>query len=288
MHSDKNITTLSGWTVLFTLIAIDLVCVFTFIANGDSISPVLLIPTVIVFIMTFLLYPGLYTLNPNEAAVMLLFGAYKGTDKISGFKWTNPFYTKTKISLRTNSFDGSKLKVNDKKGNPIEISAVVVWHVHDTAQALFDVENYRDFVQVQSESALRHLATNYSYDNSDGETISLLASLDEVSHALENEIQNRVKAAGVVIEEARINHLAYAPEIAGAMLQRQQADAIIAARTKIVEGAVGMVQLALNRLNEDAIVQLDEERKAAMVSNLLVVLCGERGSQPIINAGSLY
>lgn len=279
---------MSGWGILFTLLIIDVLCGFGIVNAAQNKDIALLLSSIFVLIVTFFLYPGLYTLAPNEGVVLLLFGAYKGTDKISGFKWTNPFYTKTKISLRTKSFDGNKLKVNDKKGNPIEISAVVVWRVNDTAQALFDVESYHDFVSVQSESALRHLATNYSYDSSDGESTSLLSSLDEVSEALKTEIQNRVKAAGVIIEEARINHLAYAPEIAGAMLQRQQADAIISARTKIVDGAVGMVQMALIRLKEDGVVELDEERKAAMVSNLLVVLCGERGSQPIINAGSLY
>lgn len=288
MSTEKIIATASGWGVLFTLIVIDIFCGYGIYIAATTKDVYLLLPVLLIIFITFVLYAGLYTLAPNESAVLLLFGSYKGTDKISGFKWTNPFYTKTKISLRTKSFDGNKLKVNDKKGNPIEISAVTVWRVNDTAQALFDVESYHDFVNVQSESALRHLATNYSYDNSDGESTSLLASLDEVSEALKAEIQNRVKAAGVIIEEARINHLAYAPEIAGAMLQRQQADAIISARTKIVDGAVGMVQMALIRLKEDGVVELDEERKAAMVSNLLVVLCGERGSLPIINAGSLY
>ncbi len=231
---------------------------------------------------------GFFTLQPNEAAVIILFGAYKGTVKTSGWHWANPFYTKKKISLRQRNLNGEKLKVNDEMGNPIEIATVIVWRVDNTAEAVFDVENYTDYVRTQSESALRHLAGLYPYDSNDEKQLSLRGSADEVSGALKAELQIRLSKAGVVVEEARLSHLAYAPEIAAAMLQRQQASAIIAARQKIVEGAVGMVEMALNMLNENGIVELDEERKAAMVSNLLVVLCGERSTQPIINTGTLH
>jgi len=250
--------------------------------------PRLVIPAVILFILNIIIFCGFFTVEPNESMVLLLFGKYIGTEKTSGFRWCNPFYTKKKISLRARNFDGQKLKVNDKKGNPIEISAVVVWRVRNTAQAVFDVDNYVEYVHVQAESALRHMATSFAYDDTDGEEVTLRASQDEVSEALKKEIQERVSAAGVLVDEARINHLAYAPEIAHAMLQRQQAEAIIAARTKIVEGAVSMVEMALDKLKEHNIVELDEERKAAMVSNLLVVLCADKSTQPIVNTGSLY
>lgn len=241
------------------------------------------------FIIWIFLLPGFFVLQPNEAAAIILFGSYLGTVKNSGWHWTNPFATKKKVSLRTRTMNGEKLKVNDEMGNPIEIAAVVVWKVDNTAQALFDVENYLDYVQTQSETAVRHLARMYPYDiTDDGNQISLRGSADEVSDALRIELQERLGQAGVVVQEARLSHLAYAPEIAAAMLQRQQAAAIIAARQKIVEGAVGMVQMALTKLNENGIVDLDEERKATMVSNLLVVLCGERAAQPVVNAGSLY
>jgi regulator of protease activity HflC (stomatin/prohibitin superfamily) len=243
----------------------------------------------VVFIVWCVFTGGFFTLQPNEAAVLILFGEYKGTVKKSGWFFTNPFYTKKKVSLRSRNLNGEKLKVNDEAGNPIEIAAVVVWRVHNTAEAIFDVENYIDYVKVQSESAIRHIAGMYPYDATDAHhTLSLRGSADEVSEALKQELQARLGKAGVIVEEARLSHLAYSPEIAAAMLQRQQASAIIAARQKIVEGAVGMVQMALNKLNEDGIVELDEERKAAMVSNLLVVLCGERNTQPVINTGTLH
>ncbi len=248
----------------------------------------LILPAVILFILNIIIFTGFFTVEPNESMVLLLFGKYIGTEKTSGFRWCNPFYTKKKISLRARNFDGQKLKVNDKKGNPIEISAVVVWRVRNTAQAVFDVDNYVEYVHVQAESALRHMATSFAYDDTDGEEVTLRASQDEVSEALKREIQERVSAAGVLVDEARINHLAYAQEIAHAMLQRQQAEAIIAARTKIVEGAVSMVEMALEKLKENNVVELDEERKAAMVSNLLVVLCADKSTQPIVNTGSLY
>lgn len=235
-----------------------------------------------------LLWAGLFTLQPNEAAVLLLFGAYKGTARRSGFHWANPLFRKMKISLRTRNFNTDKLKVNDQRGNPTEIAAVVVWRVENTAQASFDVDDYKDYVHIQSESALRHLASRYPYDTTVEDELSLRGSMDEVSHTLQQELQERLAKAGVVIEEARLSHLAYAPEIAGAMLRRQQAEAIVAARLRIVEGAVGMVELALEKLEEKKTVALDDERKAAMVSNLLVVLCGEQAAQPVVNTGTLY
>lgn len=251
----------------------------------------LLLPIIagaVVFMAWFLVIAGFFTLQPNEAAVIILFGEYKGTVKKAGWHWANPFYTRRKISQRSRNLNGERLKVNDEMGNPIEIAAVIVWRVQNTAEAVFDVENYIDYVKTQSESALRHLARLYPYDSSDDKQLSLRGSADEVSEALKGELQERLGKAGVAVEEARLSHLAYSPEIAAAMLQRQQASAIIAARQKIVEGAVGMVEMALNKLNENGIVELDEERKAAMVSNLLVVLCGERSTQPVINAGTLH
>jgi len=231
---------------------------------------------------------GFFTLQPNMAAVLILFGKYQGTMRASGFHWANPFLTKQKVSLRAQNLAGDTLKVNDLRGNPIEISLVVVWQVTNTAKAVFDVEDHADYVRVQSEAALRHLAMAYPYDTFEGDTLSLRGSVDEVSEALLTEVQERVERAGVHVEEARISHLAYAPEIAGAMLQRQQADAIVAARTRIVDGAVGMVEMALAKLDEHKMVSLDEERKAAMVSNLLVVLCGDKAPQPVVNTGTLY
>lgn len=235
-----------------------------------------------------LLWAGFFTLQPNEAAVLLLFGAYKGTVRRAGFHYANPLLRKLKISLRTRNFNTDKLKVNDQRGNPTEIAAVVVWRVENTAQASFDVDDYKDYVHIQSESALRHLASRYPYDTTADNELSLRGSMDEVSHTLQQELQDRLAKAGVIVEEARLSHLAYAPEIAGAMLRRQQAEAIVAARLRIVEGAVGMVELALEKLEEKKTVLLDDERKAAMVSNLLVVLCGEQAAQPVVNAGTLY
>lgn len=235
-----------------------------------------------------ILWAGFFTLQPNEGAVLLLFGAYRGTSRRDGLQWANPFYKKLKISLRARNLNGDKLKVNDQRGNPIEIAAVVVWRVQDTAQAFFDVDRYENYVSVQSESAVRHLASKYPYDSSADHELSLRGSMDEVSRDLQGELQERLSKAGVVVEEARLSHLAYAPEIAGAMLRRQQAEAVVAARTRIVEGAVGMVETALQQLEQHKTVELDDERKAAMVSNLLVVLCGEQAAQPVVNTGTLY
>lgn len=231
---------------------------------------------------------GFFTLQPNEAAVLILFGAYRGTVRDSGFFFTNPFNKKLRISLRARNLNGEKLKVNEKRGNPIEIAAVVVWRVQDTAQAVFDVENYDNYVKIQSESAVRHVASNYAYDDGEPDEVTLRGGADLVSAALTRELQERLSKAGVHVEEARLTHLAYAPEIAQAMLRRQQAEAVIAARQKIVHGAVSMVEMALNDLSAKKVVHLDEERKAAMVSNLLVVLCGESEARPVINTGTLY
>ncbi len=231
---------------------------------------------------------GLFVVNPNEARVLQLFGRYVGTVRDEGLRWANPFYSKRAVSLRARNFETSKIKVNDIEGNPIEIGAIVTWRVVDTAQACFDVQDYPSFVTVQAEAAVRNLATHHPYDTHDDKTMSLRGHTDSIATQLEKEIQERIGKAGVEVTEARIAHLAYAPEIAQAMLQRQQAGAIIAARTRIVEGAVGMVEMALRRLADANVVELDAERKAAMVSNLLVVLCGERGAQPVLNAGTLY
>ena len=235
---------------------------------------------------------GLYTLQPNEAAILQLFGDYKGTSRTPGLRATNPFYSRKKISLRARNLNGEKLKVNDKRGNPIEIAAVVVWHVEDSAKAAFDVDDYEMFVKVQSESAVRHLASSFAYDAEEAHDVTreptLLESADVVARALVRELQARLEQSGVVVEEARLTHLAYAPEIAQVMLRRQQAEAIIAARQKIVHGAVSMVEMALTELSAKKVVELDDERRASMVSNLKVVLCAESEVQPVINTGTLY
>ena len=247
---------------------------------------------IVLLIVAVLTLAGLYTLQPNEAAIIQLFGAYRGTSRVPGLRATNPFYTRRKISLRARNLNGDRLKVNDKRGNPIEIAAVVVWHVDDTAKAAFDVDDYDNFVKVQSEAAVRHLASSFAYDTERvAETTpepTLLESADIVARALERELQARLEQAGVVVEEARLMHLAYAPEIAQVMLRRQQAEAIIAARQKIVHGAVSMVEMALHELSAKQVVALDDERKAAMVSNLMTVLCAESDVQPVINTGTLY
>ncbi len=245
-------------------------------------------------LLTFWCLFGLYMLQPNQAAILWLFGSYRGTDREHGLRWANPFYGKKKVSVRARNFNSEKLKVNDLRGNPIEIGATVVWRVDDTARATFDVENFEAYVLTQAESALRHLALSYPYDNFDepGSSghaeVTLRSGTEEVSVALSRELQQRFEQAGLVVVDAKLTHLAYAPEIAGTMLRRQQAEAVIAARTKIVQGAVGMVELALNGLAERELLQLDDERRAAMVSNLLVVLCSDHDPSPVINAGTLY
>ena len=238
--------------------------------------------------LLIIILPGFFMVQPNQAKVMTFFGSYVGTVKANGLRWTIPLFVKRTISLRIRNFESSQMKVNDHHGNPIEIATVVVWSVDDTAEAVFEVDDYVSFVNIQSESALRNMATSYPYEQHEGDDVALRSHPNEVSEALKIEIQERLAKAGVKVHEARISHLAYSPEIANAMLQRQQASAIIAARSKIVDGAVGMVEMALSQLSEKGIVELDEERKAAMVSNLLVVLCGDQNTQPVINAGSLY
>jgi regulator of protease activity HflC (stomatin/prohibitin superfamily) len=243
---------------------------------------------VVVIVLSALGLAGLFTIAPNEGQVLQLFGAYRGTAKEEGLRWANPFYSKKRISRRVRNFESAHLKVNDTDGNPIEIAAIVVWRVVDTAEAVFEVDDYEHYVRVQTESAVRNLATHYPYDAHVEGHVSLRGSTDQVAGKLKAEIQDRLAKAGVEVIEARISHLAYAPEIAAAMLRRQQAGAIIAARQKIVEGAVGMVDMALDLLSKSDRVRLDEERKAAMVSNLLVVLCADREAQPVVNTGTLY
>lgn len=257
-----------------------------FVAGAAAGSPIPIVLAILCGILGFYGLIGLFTVSPNEAKVLQLFGNYKGTVREPGLRWVNPFFTKRGISLRVRNFESERLKVNDLAGNPIEIAAVVVWRVVDTAEALFHVDNYDNFVHVQSESALRNMALSYPYDAHVEGEISLRSHTAEVALHLKTEIQDRLSQAGVEVLEARISHLAYAPEIAHAMLQRQQASAVIAARQKIVEGAVGMVEMALQMLSHQNIVELDNDRKATMVSNLLVVLCSDRGTQPIVSAGS--
>ncbi len=239
-------------------------------------------------------FAGLYMLQPNQAALLMLFGSYRGTDRGDGLRWANPFYVKKNVSVRARNFNSDKLKVNDLRGNPIEIAAAIVWRVEDTAQATFDVDNFETYVLTQAESAVRHLALSFGYDNLDepapdaAREVTLRSGTEEVAKALRDELQARFALAGIVVVDAKLTHLAYAPEIAGTMLRRQQAEAIIAARSKIVQGAVGMVELALNGLAERGLLHLDDERKAAMVSNLLVVLCSDHDATPVVNAGTLY
>ncbi|HXK93427.1 MAG TPA: SPFH domain-containing protein [bacterium] len=295
MTKEIQIKGTSGWGVLPVTIIMWFVTIGEFIytvwmtANNQPLWYMwVLFP--ILFLITLLLTLGFYVLQPNEAAALVLFGHYKGSVKENGFLWRNPFISVRKISLRARNLNGDRLKVNDKVGNPIEIAAVVVWKVEETAEALFNVDDYEEYVEIQSDAAIRHLAGRYPYDTEESEDaeISLREGRDEVNEELKKELQERLGCAGVVVQEARISHLAYAPEIAGAMLRRQQAQAVIAARKKIVEGAVSMVEMALTQLSEKHVVDLDEERKASMVSNLLVVLCGEESAQPVVNTGTLY
>jgi regulator of protease activity HflC (stomatin/prohibitin superfamily) len=328
---ERTVTVRSGWIMLFLGIGLILAAVALWIAlaNSAEITRTRIVTSVIgglsMDVVAIFLFVGLFTLQPNEARVLILFGSYKGTVRTQGFHWANPFYSRsrgtapaqrgdsggakgrdrskrlpelaglsghaslsTKISLRVHNFISDKLKVNDKRGNPIEIAAVVVWRVADTAQAVFDVEDYDSYVEVQSESAIRSIASLYAYDHGEEEELTLRGGGDDVSRELTGELQARLATAGVSVEDARLTHLAYAPEIASAMLRRQQAEAVIAARTKIVSGAVSMVDMALRELESKAVVQLDEERRAAMVSNLLVVLCGTTEAAPVINTGTLY
>ncbi|HSL19235.1 MAG TPA: SPFH domain-containing protein [Methylomirabilota bacterium] len=318
MIAEKTYNPISGWIPLIVTIGLIVAGPWTLIKGAVDLSETgspadlaQLFAGIALFLLGFLAIFGFQAIAPNQARVYLLFGTYKGSALRSGFFWVNPFFSKKKISLRVRNFEtgstqtpeqkdaqgkvvqkatrssGRPSKVNDRDGNPIDISAVVVWRVVNTAEALFEVDDYEDFVAVQSESALRNLASRHPYDSEDHE-MSLRGNIEEICDQLKSDIQERLDKAGVEVIEARISHLAYAPEIAAAMLQRQQAQAVVAARTKIVEGAVGMVQMALDRLAQEKIVELDDERRVAMVSNLLVVLCSDRHTQPVVNTGSLY
>jgi len=278
----------SGWSALGILVPAAFATVAALIAAAAEGLPALAVLLALALGLEVFLAAGLFVVNPNEAKVLQLFGEYVGSVRQAGFHFANPLYTKKAVSLRVVSFESGKLKVNDLDGNPVEIAAIIVWKVVDSAQAVFQVDEYREYVRVQSEAALRNLASRYTYDAHDEAHVSLRGHTATVAQELQREIEERVSLAGVDVIEARISHLAYAQEIAQAMLQRQQAGAIIAARTKIVEGAVGMVEMALERLSRNNVVHLDEERKAAMVSNLLVVLCGERAVTPIVNTGTIY
>jgi regulator of protease activity HflC (stomatin/prohibitin superfamily) len=278
----------SGFLVLLELAIASLVVGYWLYWSITQQSAVSIILAALASVTVFILWMGFFMVHPNEARVLQLFGAYVGTVRMPGLRYANPFYTKAKVSVRVRNFETAKLKVNDLNGNPIEIAAVVVWRVVDTAEALFEVDDYEEYVHVQSEAALRGTATNYPYDAHEDGQKSLTGHTLEIADQLKADVQERLAKAGVEVIEARISHLAYAPEIASAMLQRQQASAVIAARQKIVEGAVGMVEMALDLLSKQQLVRLDEERKAAMVSNLLVVLCSDRNPQPVVNTGSLY
>jgi regulator of protease activity HflC (stomatin/prohibitin superfamily) len=282
--------TASGYAGLAVGLVLLAAAVFFFVSLATA-GPRGLAVAIPLMVAALFVLAGLYMLQPNEAAILLLFGEYKGTDRTEGLRWANPFYKKQKISLRAHNLASERLKVNDKRGNPIEIAAAIVWRVRDTAQSSFDVEDYEEYVRVQAEAAVRHLASSYAYDEGDdlhqGE-ITLRAGQDRVAQSLVRELTDRFDQAGIVVEDAKLTHLAYAPEIAQVMLRRQQAEAIIAARAKIVHGAVSMVEMALKGLSERDIVHLDDERRAAMVSNLLVVLCSENDTTPVINTGTLY
>jgi regulator of protease activity HflC (stomatin/prohibitin superfamily) len=298
MSQEKRVWSPNGWAFLLVTIALFVVAIgltIGFLVSGVAADRThgnpdlwLLVAAVVAWALAIFSCWGYFTLQPNEGRVLILFGAYRGTVRSPGWRWTNPLNTKVRISLRARNFNSEKIKVNDRRGNPVEIAVVIVWRVEDTAQAIFDVDDYKKYVELQSETAVRHLANCYAYDHGEEHETTLRSGVDEISAVLQKELQERVGRAGVAIEDARITHLAYAPEIAGTMLRRQQAEAIIDARQKIVHGAVSMVEMALKELAEKEVVQLDEERKATMVGNLLVVLCGETEAQPIINTGTLY
>lgn len=282
MNKEKIVQSASGYLGLLVLLILAVLAIGGSVWSGNALFYLLFIPFV-------LMLPGFFIVNPNGSKVLVLFGEYKGTVKKNGFFWTNPFYTKTRISLRARNFDSERLKVNDHKGNPILISVILVWKVENTYKAAFEVNDYENFVLVQTDAAVRKLANSYSYDNFDDDEkeITLRSGLQEINTDLEKELEERLQMAGIHVIEARIGYLAYAPEIASAMLRRQQAEAIVAARIKIVEGAVGMVELALDKLSRDKIIDMDDDRKAAMVSNLMVVLCGDKDATPVVNAGTL-
>jgi hypothetical protein len=289
MANERELRAFSGWLIICGLLLIAALLTAAMVNAGRDERYLELFAWLLLLILDLICLAGLSVVNPNEARVVTLFGVYKGSIRRAGFWWVNPLTTRRRMSLRIRNFESGRLKVNDRDGNPIEIASVVVWRIVDTFEAAFNVDDYEHFVHVQSEAALRILATSYSYDShDDDQLVSLRHSVGEVSDRLRQEIQDRLAKAGIDVIEARISHLAYAPEIAGAMLRRQQASAVVAARQKIVEGAVGMVEMALEEINRKGFVDLDEERKAAMVSNLLVVLCSERGVEPVVNTGTLY
>jgi len=326
VNREQPVRVSNGWVMLpinlLLLLGGPALLIYSIVSGVDRYNHpiwVLFTLALLMIIVGFFMLFGFFALQPNEARVLILFGEYRGTVRESGFHWGNPFYSngrsgsgamalaaagkgaeagaamaalkknpRNKISLRARNLNGERLKVNDKRGNPIEIAAVVVWRVLDTAEAMFDVDDYEEYVRIQSESAVRHLASQYAYDHGEDNEVTLRSGVEEVSHALTAELQERLGKAGVSVEEARLTHLAYAPEIAQAMLRRQQAEAVIAARQKIVHGAVSMVEMALKELDEKHVLQLDNERKAAMVSNLMVVLCGESEVHPVVNTGTLY
>ena len=311
---EREMRVQNGWVMLMPVLLVFLAGMAAIPLGTNDDPPILMLLGIFLLVIAFISCFGFFTLQPNESRVLVLFGDYKGTVRTEGFHWGNPFYSngpsstslttvgkgesavsttnkknpRMKVSLRSRNLNGDRLKVNDKLGNPIEIAAVVVWRVQDTAQAMFDVEDFEDYVRVQSESAVRHLGSQYAYDHGEAHETTLRSGADEVSDELRKELQKRLERAGVVVEEARLTHLAYAPEIAQAMLRRQQAEAVLAARHKIVHGAVSMVEMALRELDQKNLVDLDPERRAAMVSNLLVVLCGETEVQPVVNTGTLY
>lgn len=287
---EKIVKPLSGYLALVISLVLFVLGIYLVISGASNNNPISVIFGVISFVAFIFFLKGLMIIQPNHSRVLSFFGKYVGTVKANGLFFINPLYSTQRMSLRSENLQGQTLKVNDKMGNPIEIGAVIVWKVGDTYKAAFDVERYMEYVRIQSEAAVRHLAVSFPYDNLEDEKaeITLRDGGDNVNHILEKELTDRLSTAGIVVQEARISHLAYASEIAGAMLQRQQATAIVAARAKIVEGAVGMVDMALKKLSAENIVELDDERKAAMVSNLMVVLCGEKAAQPILNAGTLY
>ena len=286
---EKISTAPSGFKALLLALALPIIIIYFLENSHGAVSGILVVLLILVAVLDLFIINGITVVQPNYATVLTFFGKYVGTIKQNGLLFVNPLYKKTKVTLRTQSTESSKLKVNDKLGNPIEIAAVILWQISDTYKATFEVDNFREYVKNQSEAAVRHLATSYAYDNieSDHPQITLSGNSEQVTEMMEEELNNRLVNAGITIIEARISHLAYAPEIAGAMLQRQQATAIVAARSKIVEGAVGMVEMALDKLAERNIVKLDDEKKAAMVSNLMVVLCGEKSVSPMVNTGSL-
>ena len=311
---EREMRVQNGWVMLITVLLAFLAGMAAIPLGTNDDPPILMLLGIFLLVIAFISCFGFFTLQPNESRVLVLFGDYKGTVRAEGFHWGNPFYSngssssshttvgkgesavsttnkknpRLKVSLRSRNLNGDRLKVNDKLGNPIEIAAVVVWRVQDTAQAMFDVEDFEDYVRVQSESAVRHLGSQYAYDHGEAHETTLRSGADEVSDELRKELQKRLERAGVMVEEARLTHLAYAPEIAQAMLRRQQAEAVLAARHKIVQGAVEMVKMALDDLSRQGVVELDVERRAAMVSNLMVVLCGDSEAKPVINTGTLY